>query len=85
MVHIHSHNKKSFYDHVYDVINEEIGKFELPQPILVSWVEEKDLEKAKSELKNIPAISSIQDRFKEADATYPEVSFTYFDKLNSPM
>lgn len=79
---VHKDNKKSFYDQFYDVINGEIGKFKVAKPVLVSWLEKKDLEKAKSELRNIPKISDIKDHFEKPDAKYPKVHFDYFDKLN---
>lgn len=81
VVHTHTAQKKPFYDRVYDIINEEIARFEVPTPNLVSWVKGQDLKRAKLDAANIPDISSIEDRFENTDAKYPEVHFDYFDKL----
>lgn len=53
-------------------------KSELPKPILVSWLKDEDVEKAKEELATTPNISSIKNQFEEIDANYPEVHFDYF-------
>lgn len=83
VIQAHTVQKKPFYDQINDIINEEIARLEEPKPNLVSWVKEKDLRKAVSDAANTPDISSIKDRFEEADAKYPEVHFDYFDKLIS--
>lgn len=71
------------YDELYQIISEEIDKFKLPQPVLVSWLTDEENEKAKEKWQNekLPDISSIKDRFENVDAEYPEVNYNYFAEL----
>lgn len=83
LVHTHDGYSKPFYDQLYEVINEEIGKLKLPKSNLVSWLKEEDLQKARMESTNIPAISSIKDLFEKDDAEYPKVNLEYFNQLDA--
>lgn len=76
---------KPFYDQINDIINEEIAKLGVPKPYAVSWLEEtKEVKKkAIEDAANTPDISSIKNRFEQADAKYPQVEFDYFEKLIS--
>lgn len=72
------------YDELYHIINAEIEKFQLPKPVLVSWLTDEDKEIAKVELENrqLPDISSICDCFANVHADYPKVNFNYFNEMN---
>lgn len=76
----HGHDAPRFtiYDQLYQIINEELENLDLPKPVLVSWLNEEDVEKAINELATAPNISSIKNQYEEIDANYPEVHFDYF-------
>lgn len=69
-----------FYDQMYQVITEDIGKFKLPKPILVSWLTKDKRKEVEKELKNkpLPDITSIKNCFEKPDYKYPKANFTYF-------
>lgn len=71
----------SFYDELYQIISEEIDKFKLPKPVLVSWLTDEDRVIAKEEIKQWPNISTIEDQFENVDAEYPDVNYNYFAKF----
>lgn len=80
LINLHNSTEFPLYDEMYRIIDEEIAKFGLPKPVLVSWLTKKEKETAKDELnKNpLPNISSIKDRFEKTNTKYPNVKFDYF-------
>lgn len=71
-----------FYDELYQIISEEIDKFQLSKPVLVSWLTDEDRVIAKEEIKQLPNISTIEEQFENVDAEYPDVNYNYFAKLD---
>lgn len=69
----------SFYDDLYQIINEEIEKYAKEKPAMVSWLTNEEKEEAK--LKLPPSISSNVRPFQRVKPKYPEVKLDYFDKM----
>lgn len=69
-----------FYDRMHKIISDDIGKLNLPKPVLVSWLTDVEKKKAQKELKNYqsPDIASLKDSFEKVDHKYPKVDFDYF-------
>lgn len=70
------------YDELYQIITENIDKFNLPTPVLVSWLTGEERDKVKEEIEQLPDISTIKDQFENINAEYPEVNYNYFAELD---
>lgn len=70
------------YDHLFQIISEEIAKLDLSKPVLVSWLTDEQRKEAIAELESSPTpdISSIKDPVVMLDAEYPEINFNYFSE-----
>lgn len=68
-----------FYDDLYHIINEEIEKYAVEKPAMVSWLTDKEKEVAK--LDSPPSISSEDFPFHQSKPKYPDVKFDYFEKI----
>lgn len=81
---LNGENELSIYDQFYKLINNEIGKFKLPKPVLVSWLSREAKQKGKEESTDdaMTIISSIKDPLKMSDVNYPEVKPNYFGGLS---
>lgn len=69
------------YDYFYKLVNDEINKFDLPKPIIFSWLKSSEQRKlAIADLKEHPApnISNIKI---PSSWKYDEPDFYYFTKL----
>lgn len=80
----HTNDRRiSIYDKLYQIINEEIAKYENGKPILVSWLTKQEEEKAMLDLETHPIptnISFINDPFNQPMPKYKKVNFKYFSK-----
>lgn len=71
----------SIYDQLYQVIGEEIAKYENDGPVLVSWLTDKERVQALRHLEEHPIptdISFINDPFNQPMPQYKMVNYKYF-------
>lgn len=69
---------------MYQTINREIEKFQLPKPVLVSWLSKEANKRGKEESTAdvVACISSINDPLKMTETNYREVKPNYFGGLS---